>query len=98
MLYATEVQVYHAHKLTLSSYWRQHFHYGRGAFCFHQVRVKRAHTQIKVEPMSFYLNLLKYPLNQLTPHPKLKISALLFFSQVAGIAGFFWERTHQTSN
>ncbi|MEM6751423.1 MAG: glycosyltransferase [Cyanobacteria bacterium P01_C01_bin.38] len=98
MVYAPEVQVYHAHKLTLSSYWRQHFFYGRGAFCFHQVRAKRAHREIKVEPISFYLNLLKYPLSQPTAQPKLLLSALLFVSQVAGVAGFFWERTHQTSN
>jgi glycosyltransferase involved in cell wall biosynthesis len=98
MVYAPEVQVYHAHKLTLSSYWRQHFFYGRGAFCFHQVRAKRAHREIKVEPISFYLNLLKYPLSQQTAQPKLLLSALLFVSQVAGVAGFFWERTHQTSN
>lgn len=98
MVYTPEVQVYHAHKLTLSSYWRQHFFYGRGAFCFHQVRAKRAHREIKVEPISFYLNLLKYPLSQPTPQPKLLLSALLFVSQVAGVAGFFWERTHQTNN
>ena len=98
MLYAPEVQVYHAHKLTLSSYWRQHFQYGRGAFCFHQIRAKRAHTEIKVEPISFYLNLLKYPLTQSTTQPKLLLSALLFVSQLAGVLGFFWERNHQTSN
>ncbi|AFY59212.1 putative glycosyltransferase [Rivularia sp. PCC 7116] len=98
MVYAPEVEVYHAHKLTLSSYWKQHFFYGRGAFCFHQVRAKRAHREIKVEPISFYLNLLKYPLSQPTPQPKLLLSALLFISQVAGVTGFFWERTRQTSN
>jgi len=31
MLYAPEVQVYHAHSLTLPKFWRQHFNYGRGA-------------------------------------------------------------------
>ncbi|MEM6403065.1 MAG: glycosyltransferase [Cyanobacteria bacterium P01_D01_bin.116] len=98
MLYAPEVRIYHAHKLTLSSYWRQHFFYGRGAFCFHQVRAKLAHTEIKVEPISFYLNLLKYPLTQSTTQPKLLLSTLLFVSQLAGVAGFFWERTHQSSN
>ncbi|MBE9212590.1 glycosyltransferase [Plectonema cf. radiosum LEGE 06105] len=98
MVYAPEVQVYHAHNLTLSSYWRQHFHYGRGAFCFHQIRAKRADTQIKVEPISFYWNLLTYPLSQPTPQPKLLLSALLFISQVAGVAGFFWEKNYQTNN
>ncbi|MEL6166236.1 MAG: glycosyltransferase [Cyanobacteria bacterium J06628_3] len=98
MIYAPEVNVYHAHKLTLSSYWKQHFFYGRGAFCFHQIRAKRAHREIKVEPMSFYFNLLKYPLSQNISQPKLLLSALLFLSQVAGVAGFFWERNYQTSN
>ncbi|MBV6624757.1 MAG: glycosyltransferase [Rivularia sp. (in: Bacteria)] len=98
MIYAPEVEVYHAHKLTLSSYWKQHFFYGRGAFCFHQVRAKRAHREIKVEPISFYVNLLKYPLSQPTAQPKLLLSALLFISQVAGVTGFFWERNRQTSN
>ena len=98
MIYVPEVNVYHAHKLTLSSYWKQHFFYGRGAFCFHQVRAKRAHREIKVEPISFYLNLLKYPLSQNISQPKLLLSALLFISQVAGVVGFLWERNYQTSN
>ena len=98
MIYVPEVNVYHAHKLTLSSYWKQHFFYGRGAFCFHQVRAKRAHREIKVEPISFYFNLLKYPLSQPKVKPKLLLSALLFISQVAGVAGFFWERNYQTNN
>ena len=98
MIYEPEVNVYHAHKLTLSSYWKQHFFYGRGAFCFHQVRAKRAHREIKVEPISFYLNLLKYPLSQNISQPKLLLSALLFISQVASVVGFLWERNYQTSN
>ena len=98
MIYVPEVNVYHAHKLTLSSYWKQHFFYGRGAFCFHQVRAKRAHREIKVEPISFYLNLLKYPLSQNISQPKLLLSTLLFISQVAGVVGFLWERNYQTSN
>lgn len=94
MLYAPEVQVYHAHQLTLSSYWRQHFHYGRGAFCFHQVRAKRAHTKIKVEPISFYFQLLAYPFSRYQGWRALSLSGLLFLSQLASVAGFFWER-HQ---
>lgn len=97
MLYAPEVQVYHAHQLTLSSYWRQHFHYGRGAFCFHQVRAKRAHTEIKVEPISFYFQLLTYPFSPYQGWRSLNLSGLFFLSQVANVAGFFWERYQQKS-
>lgn len=61
MLYASDVQIYHAHHLTLPKFWRQHFNYGRGAFCFHRTRAQRAHNRIKVEPFSFYIKLLTYP-------------------------------------
>lgn len=92
MIYAPEVQIYHAHELTLRKFWRQHFNYGRGAFCFRQMRSHNAQTQIKVEPLKFYLNLLSYPLHQSSSQPALLLSLLLLVSQVANITGFFWER------
>jgi glycosyltransferase involved in cell wall biosynthesis len=92
MLYAKEAQIYHAHKLSLKTYWRQHFNYGRGAFHFHQLRFRRNSEQIKVEPISFYFNLLKYPFSHSSPQPRLLLAALLCLSQVANVAGFFWER------
>ncbi|NJN59936.1 MAG: glycosyltransferase [Leptolyngbyaceae cyanobacterium SL_5_9] len=96
MLYAPEVQVYHAHSLTLPKFWRQHFNYGRGAFCFHQARARRNVEQIKVEPLSFYFKLLTYPLSQTPPVQGLLISVLFFLSQLANVTGFFWERSQST--
>jgi len=90
MVYAPEVQIYHAHKLSLRSFWRQHFNYGRGAFCFHQVRSRRNIERIKVEPLAFYFNLLTYPLLVRSPQSAF-LSLLLLLSQVANISGFFWE-------
>lgn len=92
MIYAPEVQVYHAHKLTLPTFWRQHFNYGRGAFCFHQARSQRNDGRIKVEPLSFYFNLLTYPLSGALPQQALLLAALFVVSQVGNVAGFFWER------
>lgn len=91
MIYAPEVQVYHAHKLTLHAFWRQHYNYGRGAFCFHQVRARRNMEQLKVEPLSFYFNLLKYPFSQKMSQAAPAIVILFLLSQIANIAGFFWE-------
>lgn len=91
MLYAKDAQIYHAHKLTLNSFWRQHFNYGRGAVRFHQVRSQRNQEPIKVESLSFYFNLLTYPLLHPFSQPGLLLSALFFVSQVANVAGFFWE-------
>jgi glycosyltransferase involved in cell wall biosynthesis len=98
MLYAPEVRIYHAHKLTLPAFWRQHFNYGRGAFCFHQARSQRVNQQIKVEPFSFYFKLLTYPLSQTSPQPALLISGLFFMSQIANVVGFFWERLRQPTH
>jgi GT2 family glycosyltransferase len=97
MVYAPEVQIYHAHKLSLRSFWRQHFNYGRGAFCFHQIRSQRHVERIKVEPLSFYFNLLTYPLLVRSPQP-IFLSLLLLLSQIANISGFFWERYSQNHN
>ncbi len=96
MIYAPEVHVYHAHKLTLSTFWRQHFNYGRGAFCFHTRRSQRTTGGIKVEPLTFYFNLLTYPLLQTSSQPGILIAVFLIVSQVANVAGFFWERLNKS--
>jgi glycosyltransferase involved in cell wall biosynthesis len=100
MAYAPQVQIYHAHQLTLRSFWRQHFNYGRGAFCFHQIRAQRIQDQIKIEPIAFYFNLLAYPfrpLRQSRSQPAVLLMLLLFLSQVANAAGFLRERFMQPS-
>ena len=96
MVYAPEVTIRHAHHLSLQSFWKQHFGYGRGAFCFHQVRSQRNEEPIRVEPIKFYTNLLTYPLSRQDVESPLFVSGLFFLSQVATTAGFFWERTTQS--
>lgn len=97
MVYAPEVQVYHTHELTLRKLWRQHFNYGRGAFCYHKIRSNRINQPMKVEPLSFYLDLLTYPVSRLSNKIGVLVTALIFISQVANVAGFFWERSHSPS-
>jgi GT2 family glycosyltransferase len=96
MSYVPAAQIHHAHELTLKKFWRQHFNYGRGAYHFHQLRAQRSADKIRVEPWSFYYNLLTYPFSQPTPQPRLLISWLFLLSQVANVAGFFWERRQQS--
>jgi glycosyltransferase involved in cell wall biosynthesis len=95
MRYAPEVTIRHAHHLSLKSFWRQHFGYGRGAFCFHQVRAQRNEQPIQVEPIKFYADLLTYPLKRSDVKSPGLVSLLFFLSQVATTAGFFWERSFQ---
>lgn len=91
MTYAPEAVVHHAHALTLRTFWRQHFNYGRGAHYFHQTRAKRGDGKIRVEPRRFYTGLVRYPFT--VKHPQaFRQSALMMVSQVANALGFFWER------
>ena len=100
MQYVPEACINHYHSLNLKSFWRQHFNYGRGAFHFHQVRAHRQDVSLKVEPWSFYWNLLIFPLSQGKGWTALPISLLLLVSQLANGLGFFWEmgraRRHST--
>ena len=97
MAYAPEALVYHAHALTFYNFWRQHFHYGCGAFRFHQARARRACGRIRLEALSFYLNLLRYPFLQVQGWRAPLLAALLGVSQVANAVGFLWEGVNGTS-
>jgi len=89
IIYATEALVYHSHAMTLRKFWRQHFNYGRGAAAFHQTRGRRNTGDVKLEPVSFYLNLLRYPFSQNNGIRSLTLATLLLLSQAANAAGFF---------
>ncbi len=92
MEYAADAVVYHAHALKLRSFWRQHLHYGRGAYQFHATRARRTADPIRVEPLRFYLNLLRYPFDREPTRRAIALSALFTVAQAANTIGFFWER------
>lgn len=89
LIYEPGAVVYHSHSLNIFSFWMQHFNYGRGAFSFHKARKKRSNLGIKVEPFSFYFDLLKYPLRRAGGFRAIRLVMLLGISQVANAAGFF---------
>lgn len=97
MKYVPAATIEHAHALSLKSFWKQHFGYGRGAFCFRKVRANRTDESIKVEPLKFYTDLLLYPLQKKDVPSALSVSGLFFLSQVATTTGFFWERLTHSS-
>jgi hypothetical protein len=88
MVYAEEIQVSHAHPLTLGTFCRQQFQYGRGSRRFHRVRASRGSGRIEVEPVSFYVKLIRYPLSRPGARDKVRLAALLGLSQIANAAGF----------
>jgi len=98
MGYAPEALVRHSHELTMRSFARQHFGYGRGAHGYHRRRAARGGTRLRIEPLRFYTGLLAYPRRQHPPMTALAASALMFMSQVANAAGFFFEKARTGSH
>ncbi len=91
IMFDSAVRIYHTKPMAFGSFFNQHFSYGRGAFYFHRARGRRTGDGIKVEPFSFYWDLLHSPFAQDGLRSKFLISTLLLISQVANAAGFFWE-------
>lgn len=96
MTYAPDAVVHHSHELTLRAFCRQHFNYGRGAHQFHQARSARHQKPIRLEPPSFYTNMLRYAFAHPGSHRPVVLAALLVLSQTANAAGFFYEATNRT--
>ncbi len=96
MIYAPEVVVYHRHHLSPRTFLKQHFGYGRGASRFHQGRSIRSVKSLRLEPPSFYTNLMLYPFLKGRSRRPCFITALLILSQMSNAGGFFWDLINQT--
>ena len=92
MVYADDAIVHHAHALSLRSFCRQHFNYGRGAFHLHRARARRGEAPLRVEPASFYTRLVGYPLRRVEGPRAVALSALMALSQAAYVSGYLMER------
>jgi len=90
LTYTPEAVIYHAHALTLRTFWRQHFNYGRGAFHFHRLRSQRRQGLVNLEAPGFYARLLTWPFKptQLRRPWGLYLAWLNLLSQVATVAGY----------
>lgn len=91
--FAQEAIIYHAHSLALSSFWRQHFNYGRGAFYFHRLRSQRQHSSVRFESLAFYWELLTHPLKitGLNRRSRMALVLLMLISQTANAGGYSLE-------
>jgi len=94
MSFEPDALVHHAHLLTLGSFSRQHFAYGRGAYQFHHLRAARESGRIQLEH-GFYAKLLRHPLSVRPWRRRGVLASLLVLAMAANTAGFFWERAAQ---
>lgn len=89
--YAPEVLIYHAHDLSLREFCGQHLRYGQGAFHYWRARARRGGGGLTVEPLRFYLDLVRHPLRD-GKERAVRSTLLLLLAQVANAAGFLVER------
>ncbi len=97
MVFAAEAKVYHMHEMSLPQFLGQHFNYGRGAYYFHRARERRNQDRFRIEPLSFYLNLLRFPFLRFKKLKAAAISGLLVLAQAANVLGYLAERSSQKS-
>lgn len=89
LAYAPEVVVRHVHPLNFRSFCLLHYRYGQGSRRFRGEAARRTPEIRRFEPLSFYLNLLRYPMTRVEGPRARALSALLGVSQVANAAGYF---------
>ncbi len=92
LLEAPEAVVEHAHTLDFRGFCRQHFNYGRGAYYYRRIVAVRDKEHLRVEPLHFYSDLLRYPLTREGGLQSLQLSLLLAISQAANVSGFIYEK------
>lgn len=97
--YAPDAIIYHAHHLSLRSFWRQHLHYGSGAYHFHRLRFENTEEPDtpRLEPVRFYADMVQYPFRRQQPPggaSRAALSTLMALSQVATAIGYFWEKAY----
>jgi GT2 family glycosyltransferase len=85
IVYVPDAIIRHDHGLSLSTFLRQHFNYGRGATIFHQIR--RARRGSPMPRGWFHSRLLLYPFSQRCDFSPLLLSALLALTQAVMVLG-----------
>lgn len=90
-----EAVIRHAHDLTLATFCGQHVAYGRGAWGFREARARRSGAPVRVEPWTFYRDLLLYPVRR-HGWRGLPMAGLLAVAQTANVIGFLAEARRRT--
>jgi GT2 family glycosyltransferase len=88
LTYAPEILVYHAHSLSLGALVAQHFHFGRGAFRFHEMSSRGRGSRLPRPDWRFYASLVRSPFPRERLPRAVWIATLILGAQAANLAGF----------
>lgn len=90
ILVNNELVIYHSHQLSFKSFFIQHYRYGRAAMTLRKIQFSKGYP-VKFEPLSFYLNLIFYPIKRSKGVHRFLIVILLFITQSANTLGYYHE-------
>jgi GT2 family glycosyltransferase len=85
--FVPDAVVRHRHPLTLGSFCRQHFNYGRGLYRCRRRIARREQASLRFEAPTFYLGLLRFPMQQVEGAAGWLYGLLVVGSQFATLAG-----------
>ena len=93
--YAPDALVYHSHYLTLTTFIKQHFRYGRGAFRYH-MSCRLHDPKYTVVKMPYYIYLLRRIIIIAVNPKTLPLAIMLVLLQAANTTGYFveWAKKH----
>ncbi len=97
MIFVPDAMIFHAHRLSLVTFIKQHFNYGRGSFQFYNKKI--LHTPGYFRNLFKFNfnpnNLIVYPLSKHKALLGLKLVTLLILWQLANATGFLFELINQ---
>lgn len=87
--YLPEAIIGHAHRLSLKSFWRQHFNYGKAAVRY-RTKLLSYGASLPKAKLGFYVAMLKYPmrLSEFRLSKRLTLSRIMAVSQLATFFGY----------
>lgn len=88
IIYEPKAIVYHAHDLTFTTFFKQHFNYGKGAYLFKENYRQTNNDKNSIRSLSFYGKLLIYPFHKKYNQPAFILFLLFSLSQFATTLGF----------
>jgi GT2 family glycosyltransferase len=93
LAYASDAVVRHAHDLSVTGFWRQHFAYGRGAWQYHEAARRRGRGHL-ARDLPFHGRFMKKAISVFIGEKVRPTSRMLTLSmiwQLANTAGFLYE-------
>jgi GT2 family glycosyltransferase len=93
IIFVPEARLGHGHPMTIGSFCRLYFRYGRGAYLYHRRR-GADHAGTFSTDIGFHLNLvslLRHALGLLPPRRRVAVVPLLGVWQLANLAGFCYQ-------